>query len=130
MPSIVSSLNKRSIARCTHGEQFRDYLHVEDAAEGCVAILDTDVRGPINVASGQPLKLRQMAEHIARRLNGEDLLQMGALPVAPDDPPLLVGDVRRLTTEVRWRPRHNMQTGLDHTIAWWMNRLGSPSEVE
>jgi nucleoside-diphosphate-sugar epimerase len=119
VPSLLSSLGSRNPARCTHGEQCRDYLHVEDAAEACVAVLDSDVRGPINIASGRPTRLRDMAEYIARRFEAEDLLRMGALPVALNDPPMVVGDVRRLTTDLGWRPRHNMQTGLDHTIAWW-----------
>ena len=121
VPSIVSALKQRVPAPCTHGAQLRDYLHVRDAADACAALLDSEVRGPVNIASGQPLRLHDMATHIARSLNGEDLLRMGARPAPPDDPPLLVGDVRRLTTEVGWRPRYNMQTGLDDTMAWWMN---------
>lgn len=130
IPSIVTSLNKRTVAPCTHGDQVRDYLHVEDAAEACVSTLETDIQGPINIASGQPVRLREMAGYVARRLKGEHLLRLGALSTAPDDPPLVVADVRRLTTEVGWRPRHNMQTGLDHTIAWWMNKLSEVPEVE
>jgi nucleoside-diphosphate-sugar epimerase len=121
VPSIVSSLKKQQPAKCTHGEQMRDYLHVEDVAGACVALLDTDVRGPVNIASGQPVTLRDIAEHIARRLNAEPLLRMGAVPAAPDDPPMLVADVRRLANDVGWKPRHSLQSGLDHTIGWWMN---------
>jgi nucleoside-diphosphate-sugar epimerase len=130
VPSIVTALNKRAVARCTHGEQIRDYLHVEDAAEACVAVLGTDVQGPINIASGQPVRLRDIAGYVARRLKSDNLLKLGAVPAAPDDPPMLVGDVRRLMTDVGWRPRHTMQTGLDHTIAWWMNNLSVAREVE
>ena len=130
VPSIVSSLNRGTAAPCTHGEQLRDYLHVEDAAEACVALLDSEVRGPVNVGSGRPSKLRDMAEHIARRMNAEELLRMGAIPVPLDDPPVVVADVRRLTTEVGWRPRHTMEAGLDHTIAWWLTQLRNTHPAE
>ena len=129
VPSIVSSLNSRAIAKCTHGEQFRDYLHVDDVADACVALLDTDVNGPINIASGHAVRLRDIAEHIARRLNGEELLKLGALPVAPDDPPLIVGDVRRLTSEVGWTPRYTIAAGLDQTVDWWAARLKTAGVV-
>ena len=46
---------------------------------------------------------------------------MGALAPQPDEPPLLVGDVRRLSEEVGWRPRYRTD-GLQHTIEWWKNR--------
>ena len=122
VPSIMSSLINGDIARCSHGEQLRDYLHVADVAHAFVALLETDVRGAVNIASGQPVRLREIAEHVARRLGRPDLLKLGALPTAPDDPPLLVADVRRLADAVGWRPRHTLATGLDDTIAWWTLR--------
>jgi nucleoside-diphosphate-sugar epimerase len=130
VPSIVSSLSRGAFARCTHGEQRRDYLHVEDVADACVALLDTDVRGPVNVGSGQPLKLRDMAEYVARRMHAEERLQMGVIPVPPDEAPLLVADVRRLTTEVRWQPRYTAHAGLDHTIEWWSRQPRNTPAVE
>jgi nucleoside-diphosphate-sugar epimerase len=129
VPSIVSSLMKGEVARCSHGEQLRDYLHVEDVAHAFVALLEAEVQGPVNIASGRPVRLREIAEHVAGRLRRPDLLRLGALPTQPEDPPLLVGDARRLTGEVGWSPRHTLVTGLDDTIAWFTSRANQEHKL-
>jgi nucleoside-diphosphate-sugar epimerase len=119
VPSIVSSLLKGEVARCTHGEQMRDYLHVHDVAHAFVTLLEKDISGPVNVGSGQAVKVRDIAMHVARRLDAEELLHLGALPVPADDPPLVAADVRRLTRDAGWSPRYSLLAGLDHTVEWW-----------
>jgi nucleoside-diphosphate-sugar epimerase len=123
VPSLVSSLIRREAVSCTHGEQIRDYLHVDDVAHAFVALLLSDVRGAVNIASGVPVRLREIAEYASRRLDAASLVKLGALTSPPDDPPLLVADVRRLANDVGWRPRLTLQSGLDDTIDWWAARL-------
>ena len=45
---------------CSHGRQIRDYLHVQDVADGLVAVLDAEVEGAVNVSSGQATTLREI----------------------------------------------------------------------
>jgi nucleoside-diphosphate-sugar epimerase len=56
------------------------------------------------------------------------LVEFGAISVPAGDPPLLVGDVGRLGGELKWKPTFDLETGLDQTIEWWAQRLGSSSE--
>ncbi len=44
--SVILSLLRGEPAKCSHGRQIRDYMHVQDVADGLVALLDSDVRGP------------------------------------------------------------------------------------
>ena len=53
MASVIRSVLRGEPARCSHGRQIRDYMHVQDVANGLVALLDSDVRGAVNVCSGQ-----------------------------------------------------------------------------
>jgi len=123
VPSIVSALVNGQPAPCTHGDQFRDYLHVEDVAEACVTVLASELRGPVNVSSGVPVRVRDIAEHVARRVGRPDLLRLGARATPPGDPPLLVGDPRRLIRETGWKARYPLDAGLDHTLDWWAANL-------
>ena len=45
VPSVIGSLLHDEPARCTHGRQLRDYLHVADVASAFAAILDGKSRG-------------------------------------------------------------------------------------
>ena len=52
MASVIRSLLAGEPARCSHGNQVRDYLFAEDVADAFVALLESDVTGPINIALG------------------------------------------------------------------------------
>lgn len=121
--SIVSALVRRQHAHCLHGEKSRDFLHVADVASAFAALLDSDVRGTVNIGSGRPVPLRTIAEYIARRLDAADLLQIGRRESRRNEPLLLYADVSRLTQQVGWLPAYDLERGLDHTIAWWQRRL-------
>ncbi|MFH1619522.1 MAG: hypothetical protein ABIG11_06415 [bacterium] len=50
---------------------------------------------------------------------------MGAIPAPADEPPVLTAEVRRLSDELGWQPKFDLDTGLEQTIAWWKNETGS-----
>jgi nucleoside-diphosphate-sugar epimerase len=121
--SVIRNLLMNQPAPCTHGNQIRDYLHVDDVARAFVTLLDSDVQGPVNVASGRPVALREIVSTIGSKLDRQHLIQLGALPSPTDEAPLVFGDVRRLTDEVGWQPRFCVESGLDQTIEWWQTRM-------
>lgn len=123
VPSVIRSLLRGEPARCSHGLQIRDYLHVEDVADGVVRLLDSDVTGAMNIASGRPVMLRDIVLTIARRVGAEDLVVLGALPTRSNDTPLVVADVARLSRELRWQPTYTLDGGLEQTIGWWRQHL-------
>jgi nucleoside-diphosphate-sugar epimerase len=119
VPSVIRALQRGEPALCSHGNQIRDFLYVEDAATALVRLLDSDLSGPVNVASGYPVPLKRIISHIAETMQRPDLVRLGALPVSPDDPPLLTADVRRLSEGTGWEPRYDLDRGLELAIKWW-----------
>jgi nucleoside-diphosphate-sugar epimerase len=121
--SIIRSILQDQPALCSHGEQVRDFLYIRDAADALVALLDSDVTGAVNIASGVPLRLSELIKEIAAQLGRPDLIKLGALPAAQGEPSLLVADVGRLHDEVKWVPQHELTQGLTETIKWWKSQL-------
>jgi nucleoside-diphosphate-sugar epimerase len=121
--SVIRALLKQEAARCSHGRQIRDFLYVQDVADAIAALLVSSVTGAINIASGQPTPLQRVILTIAAQLGREDLVQLGALPPASHEVPLLVADIRRLTDEVGWHPQFTLDNGIDRTIEWWKTHL-------
>lgn len=115
---VISSLLQDRPALCTHGNQIRDYLHVEDAASAFVQLLRSEVRGPVNIASGEPVALKEIVGTIANLLDKESLVGLGALAAREGEDPLLVADTRRLRGEVGWTPGISLQEGLKSYIEW------------
>ncbi len=120
---VIESLSRNESARCSHGNQIRDFLHIADVASALVALIDSEVQGPLNIASGEPVTIRQIVLQIADHFGRRNLVEFGAIPTAATDPPLLVADVRRLTLELGWKPVHSLASGLDSTLEWHKRRL-------
>jgi nucleoside-diphosphate-sugar epimerase len=128
VPSVIRSLLSDMPARCSQGNQIRDYLFAQDAADALVALLESAVTGPVNVASGQGIALRDIVLRIGTLLGKPDLIRLGAIPPATTDTPLVVADVTRLQQVLAWRPKYDLESGLTRTIDWWRERLEA-SEV-
>ena len=121
--SVIRSLLRGETARCSHGRQLRDFLHVADVADAFVALLDTEVRGAVNIGSGVALQLKDVIEEIGRQLKRNDLIQLNALSASENEPPVLVANVSRLAEEVGFHPRYDLSRGLEQTIDWWRQEM-------
>lgn len=114
--SVVDSCLRGEAALCSDGTQIRDFLHAQDVARALVALLDSDVLGPVNIGSGQPVSLREIVTLVGQLTGRSDLIRLGALPMRSDDPPVLLPRVCRLFDEVGWRPQIGLHFGLEATI--------------
>jgi nucleoside-diphosphate-sugar epimerase len=119
VPSVIRTLLRDEAMPCSHGEQVRDVLDVEETADALAALLDSPVTGDVNIASGRPITLKAFLSTIGAQLGRERLLEFGARPAGPGEPATLVADVTRLTREVGWTPRRSLEDGMARTIAWW-----------
>ncbi len=128
LASVIHALLRGEPARCSHGRQLRDYLSTIDAADALVKVLDSELDGPINIASGEAVELRRLILGAARWIGREDLVELGALAVPADDPPRVVADVSRLRDELGWRPRLSLDEGLRQTVDWWRVELALGEE--
>ncbi len=131
VPSVIQGLLRQEPVRCSHGNQYRDFLHVEDCAEAFAALLETTVEGPVNVGSGQPRTIKEVVRTLVELIPGSERvpLEFGAVTTPPDDPPLLSADVRRLLNEVGWTPRIELKDGLARTITHWRTLAGHASGI-
>jgi nucleoside-diphosphate-sugar epimerase len=119
VPSVIRALLAGEVAACSHAQQRRDFLFVVDVAEAFIALLNSDVCGPVNIASGQAVAVKDIVLAMADELNRAHLIRLGTLPTADGDSPLIVGDITRLSKEVGWVPRYTLQDGLALAIRWW-----------
>jgi nucleoside-diphosphate-sugar epimerase len=108
----------------SEGWQVRDFLHVEDVAGAFCALLDSSVEAPVNIASGIPVTVREVVAAITAAVGRPELVQWGAQPLREGEPPLIVGDTRRLRDQVGFSPRYDLEAGVRHTVEWWRRTVG------
>lgn len=117
LTAVATSLLSGETVACTDGLQRRDFLFVTDVADALAALLASPVTGPVNIASGMGLTLREVLDRLARSTGGEHLIRFGARQRPPGDADSMVGDAGRLTEEVGWRPSIALPEGLQRTVA-------------
>jgi dTDP-6-deoxy-L-talose 4-dehydrogenase (NAD+) len=91
VPYLRARLQASEPAELSGGTQVRDYLDVREAGRMIVQAALGAAQGPLNICSGTPITIRQLAERIADEYGRRDLLRFGARPDNPVDPPHVVG---------------------------------------
>ncbi len=119
VPSVIRAVLSGEAAETTHGMQIRDYLYVEDLADALVTLLESDLQGEINVASGEPTRLKWLAARAAEMAGDARRLKLGARSARPHEPERILADVSRLDRDVGWHPRIGLEDGLARTVGWW-----------
>lgn len=119
LPYVIRCLLKGEPALCTSGEQYRDFIHVDDVAAALVALLQAEATGTYNVGSGVALRLKDAVAQIAELLDGAALVRHGARDAPAGDPQYVVADVTRLTAATGWRPAVDFRRGIAASIAYW-----------
>jgi UDP-glucuronate decarboxylase len=124
IPSLIRTLAAGQDFPCSHGEQLRDFIYVEDLAAAIAAVLDSDLTGCVNLGSGEPRSLRSVIEFFARRLGAEQRVHYGARAVSgADADTMIVADIGRLREGTGWRPAIGFEAGAERSLAWWRQRL-------
>lgn len=91
VPYLKKCLSSGEVAELTSGNQIRDFLDVEEAGKMIVDAALGSVQGSLNVCSGIPITVRQLAEQVADDFGRRNLLRFGARPDNLVDPPCVVG---------------------------------------
>jgi nucleoside-diphosphate-sugar epimerase len=120
---VARAMLRGEPAKCSHGRQQRDFLHVADVASAMVAVLDSDVVGAVNIASGKSCAVRDIVEEMAEIIGRTDLPQFDQASFSPNEPARLVADIVLLKDRVGFRPRFELGAGLANTIDWWRQEI-------
>ena len=99
------------------GEIIRDFFHVSDLANACLAAATSKTASAIfNVGSGKGTTLNELLEVIASIV--EKPLDVAFLPDRPFDVPELVLDTKRARDQLGWFPEISLKEGLADTWQW------------
>jgi UDP-glucuronate decarboxylase len=112
-----SLLNAREV-KLVPGDRLRDYLYIEDVASAVCAVAQSRLTGAVNIGSGLPVTVRDVALEIGHLLDRVGLIKLGALPYSATEPLHIVADNARLRS-TGWNQRFTLSDGLRETVEWW-----------
>ena len=118
IPYALRCARERKPGNFSEGLQFRDFVHVDDVAEGiAAAALAMPTLKPAfavcNLGRGEPVRLRDVLERIADQTNARELFHFGARPMRPDEPQEQYAETSSAAGLFGWRAKISWKKGID-----------------
>ena len=100
------------------GEVSREFLYVEDAAEGiALATLHCGSKDPINLGTGFEIRIRDLVDEIRNLVGYKGEVRWNR--AQPDGQPRRRLDVQKASDEFGFRARTDLRQGLKKTLLWY-----------
>ena len=107
IPSLIEVFQGKRPPFGVNANAYRDFLHVEDVANGFIRLLLSDAEGSYNIASGQPKQIAEVVQLISHRFEANPAIVLDLSTERPGEPEILFGDSRKLRA-LGWQPAHSM----------------------
>ena len=118
----------RSVEVWGTGNASREFLYVEDAAEGIVlATLRYSGKDPVNLGTGSEIRIKELVDEIRELVGYEGELIWNLSQ--PDGQPRRRLDVHKALEEFGFQARTDLKTGLAKTIEWYRETLSEQASA-
>ena len=120
IPIIIEGCVKNKKFDCSEGNQFRDFVHVDDVVDAILkSLINKNARGQIiNVGSGKPRKIRNIIEHI-KKISKGGYPQFGKIKLRKDEILKLYPNIKKAKNKINWKPKIPLDKGLKSTIKFY-----------
>jgi dTDP-glucose 4,6-dehydratase len=118
---IVQALEGKPITVYGDGRQSRSFCYVEDEIRGFLALLDSDLTGPVNIGNPYEFTIAELARLVIEVTGSSSEVVHEPLPV--DDPTQRRPDITLARQRLGWEPQVQLREGLERTAAWFRERL-------
>jgi GDP-L-fucose synthase len=110
------------------GTPTREFLYVEDAAEGILLAAEqyNDSR-PLNLGTGEEIAIRKLASIVADEVGYRGQIKWDT--TKPNGQPRRCLDVSRVKQAIGFQAKHSLREGLTKTIRWYRANCHSLREV-
>jgi len=120
---LAKKNNEQKLTIWGTGNATREFLFVDDLAEGCIFLLNEySEHSPINLGTGVEVSIKDLAVKICEIVgfNGELVFDTSK----PDGTPRKVLDVTKIN-ELGWQSKTNLENGLKISFEWFLNNYNN-----
>jgi dTDP-glucose 4,6-dehydratase len=118
---IVQALRGQPLSIYGDGSQTRSFCYVDDEVTGILALLHSDLVGPVNIGNPDEMTVLELAEVILRVTGSTSTLDHHSIPV--DDPSQRCPDISLARRALGWDPKVTLSVGVARTAAWFADHL-------
>ena len=133
---VIPALIRRAVERHSplevwgDGMDLKDFLYIEDYIEGMILAMEKlETYQPINIASGNPVTIRQVLTAILRATGYEDALVQYDR-TKPTMIPKRMIDISLARRVLEWVPTVGLSDGIQRTVEWYRRYYENTSPEE
>jgi nucleoside-diphosphate-sugar epimerase len=124
---VTQALADQPITIHGDGRQTRSFCYVADEVTGLLALLDSDLTGPVNIGSDDERTVLELAQLVVELSGSRSVLSFVDRP--SDDPSRRRPDLTVARSQLGWSPQTTLRDGLAQTIDWFRHRVSVPDQV-
>jgi len=113
---LAQALSGAPITVYGDGRQTRSFCYVDDEVDGLLALLDSTLRGPVNIGNPNEFTVAELAEIVVELTGSRSTIVHEPLPV--DDPTRRQPDITLARERLGWEPKIELRVGLARTADW------------
>jgi len=117
LPIIINGCIKNKKFPCSAGNQFRDFIHINDVVDVIMkSLVNKKVKGQIiNIGTGNPKKLKKIIKYIKKNIKGGNP-QFGKIKLRKDEILKIYPSIKKAKRFINWQPKISFQSGIRDTI--------------
>jgi len=124
LPQVIRGCLANQVFETSEGMQLRDFCYVDDVVDAILlAMVSEEAHGRvINVASGEPVTIREVIEKVVTMVGGGKA-DFGKIPYRVGENMGLYAEISLAKEILGWQPAITLDEGLKRTIAWYRKTL-------
>ncbi len=117
LPIIITGCVKNKKFPCSRGNQFRDFVHINDVVNAILkSLTNKNARGQIiNIGSGKPKKIRNIIKHV-KKISKGGYPQFGKVKLRKDEILKIYPCIKKAKSLIKWQPQISFEKGIKGTI--------------
>ena len=125
VPTVIKACLENSQLNLSSSNSVRDYIFIEDLIDGYLTVIENiqNNKGEIfNLGIGEQKKISEVVEIVKKITQSPVEPQYGQVKAAQAEPKNWIADISKMKS-LGWQPEHNLDQGLEKTIAWFKQNL-------
>jgi nucleoside-diphosphate-sugar epimerase len=124
LSALILSLVAGNDFAMTAGDQYRDFVYVDDVVSAIIQALNADekVNGKVfNIGSGIAWQVKDVASLVAKKMGQSSIehIKFGAVPYRPNEVMDYAVDITQARSVLNWQPATSLESGLQETIKYF-----------
>jgi len=124
IPLIIKGCLSNKKFPCSNGEQYRDFIYIDDVIEAIIRILKSNrIKGKIlNIGSGKGTQIKKIIKKI-QTLVKKGFPQFGKIKLRKEENYKTFPNIKRAKSLLSWKPKISFDTGLLKTIKYYEKKI-------